>query len=293
MKQEKTNGFLSLFCKGIAIGCAFILPGFSGGTVAALLGVYESMVLAVSEIFTQFKKSFSLLFPILLGMVAGICLLMFPLKWALGAYPLLTVSLFVGLSVGGIPVVAGRIEGKMRPAEVLPLLFAFALAFGLLFLPGGEDVSLSDPSMGGYLILFLVGMVGSFALVVPGISGSMLLLILGFYHPLLSMVTGIFRGEWSMVVIFVLLAVFCGMLVGFFLISNLMKFFLKKYPRPTYVAILGFILGSMPSAFFAVRVENASPLAFVFSALLLILGAALSLGLVKIAKGRGEKRDSA
>ena len=39
-KQNKLIGFLANVLRGVAIGVAFIIPGFSGGSVAAILGIY-------------------------------------------------------------------------------------------------------------------------------------------------------------------------------------------------------------------------------------------------------------
>lgn len=43
-KQNRIIGFLSDILRGVAIGVAFIIPGFSGGSVAAILGIYERLV---------------------------------------------------------------------------------------------------------------------------------------------------------------------------------------------------------------------------------------------------------
>ena len=89
--------------RGVGIGVAFIIPGFSGGSVAAILGIYERLIGAVAEIFTSFKKSITTLLPVCIGMAIGAISLLFPLKWALGEIPLPTVSLFVGLTLGCLP----------------------------------------------------------------------------------------------------------------------------------------------------------------------------------------------
>lgn len=292
MKHISSGGvvrFLTDVLKGVAIGCAFIVPGFSGGTVAALLGVYERLVGAVSGIFTSFKKSVAVLFPIALGMVLGVVALLFPIRWAMENYPLPAVGLFAGLSIGGIPVVAGKAGGKFRPLDLLPLVLAFAAAFGMAFLPKGAEAELGQITFGGGVVLFLVGVVGSFALVVPGISGSMLLLLLGFYNPLLGLVTGLLSGETSASAVAALCCVGVGIVVGFFLVSVLMKKLLEKFPRTTYLCILGFILGSLPAVFTGLPNESASLGVWAVTACMIALGAAVSLLLFKLTRKRTEK----
>ena len=51
------NFFLDIL-RGFGIGLAFIIPGFSGGSIAAILGIYEKLVGAIADIAKDFKKSF-------------------------------------------------------------------------------------------------------------------------------------------------------------------------------------------------------------------------------------------
>ena len=54
----KTN--LVIFIKGMLIGVVEIIPGVSGGTIALILGIYERLIKAISNInltfFTQLLK---------------------------------------------------------------------------------------------------------------------------------------------------------------------------------------------------------------------------------------------
>ena len=285
--------FLLDIIRGAAIGVAFIIPGFSGGSVAAILGIYEKLVGAIADIFVSFKKSFMTLLPIGIGMVIGVISLLFPLGWALEKFPFPTVCLFVGLAIGGLPSITENLRGRIRIPNVfaltVPLLFALALSF----LPIGNDVNLFDLNLGGYLLLVLIGLIGSAALVVPGISGSMLLLIFGYYNPIVNMMTAhLFRFKDVGISILILGIVALGIAVGFFLISILMKWLLKNYPRGTYFAILGFIVGSIPTVYISTAKESGytlstlptSPVYWVICAVMLAVGFALSFALVKFSK---------
>ena len=296
-KQNKILAFLTAVLQGAAIGLAFIIPGFSGGSIAAILGVYEKIVNAVADLFKNFKKNILFLLPIALGMILGVAALILPIQWGLKHFPVPTVSLFVGLALGGLPSVAENCKGgKVSWKHVLACVIPLAAAAGLCFLPHGREVELLSLDFGGYLLLFLVGAVGSCALVVPGISGSMLLLIFGYYNPLVSVATKeIFQSGKTGVALLVLFTVALGILVGFFGISFLMKFLLKKFPRGTYFAILGFIVGSIPAVF--VSVANGEPLAalmptpwhWVVAVVLFVAGAAISYALVRMVKKKKKR----
>ncbi len=305
-RQEKQRGklveFLLNILRGAAIGVAFIIPGFSGGSVAAILGIYERLVSSVADLLKHFKSSILFLLPILLGLVLGVAALIWPIQWGLQHFPIPTVSLFVGLALGGLPSVTEKVRGGMpKWTHILALLVPLAFAVSLCFLPTASqpDGFLLHLSFGGYLLLILIGVVGSCALVVPGISGSMLLLIFGYYTPLVQLLTGhLLKGLDVGVSLLVFLCAGIGVVAGFFGISVLMKLLLKKFPRGTFFAIIGFIVGSIPAVYVSViRSTGVSmlkdPWYIVAAVALLLLGVALSLCLVFFAKRRfcprGEK----
>ena len=244
------RGFFRDILAGICIGVGFIIPGFSGGSVAAILGVYQRLISAVANVFKEFKKSIITLLPLGIGLIIGIGALLFPIGYFLDKFPLPTVSFFVGLAIGGIPTMAGRVKGKTEITDIMMLLSTLIGVILLAIIPSGSEVNLIGLNLGGYVLLFLIGMVGACALVIPGISGSMLLLILGYYRPLVRLVTdNLLRFENVGTSIIVLGVCGVGMVVGFFIISVIMKRLLEKYPRGTYFAIIGFIVGSLPTVY--------------------------------------------
>lgn len=292
------KGFILDVFRGVAIGIAFIIPGFSGGSVAAILGIYERLVGAIADLFKNFLGSIKTLLPIGLGMIIGISSLLFPLGWALGAYPLPTVCLFVGLAVGGLPSITERLFGRVRWENLTALFIPLFLAAALSFLPIGADVNLFELNFGGYLLLVIVGFVASAALVVPGISGSMLMLIFGYYNPIVNMITHhLFRGNDVGTSLLVLGATALGIGSGFIVISVIMKFLLKNYPRGTYFAILGFILGSIPTIYVSTAKEAGYTLStlphsvwhWIFCVLFLLIGLTVSLSLVKLSRKLNKK----
>ena len=292
------KSFLIDVVRGCAIGVAFIITGFSGGSVAAILGIYEKLVGAIADIFKDFKKSILTLLPILIGMVCGIIALLFPLEWALGAYPIPTVCIFVGLALGGLPSITDKLGGKIKVTNIFAFVIPLAAAFSLSFLPIGSDIDLFSLGIGGYALLFVVGLVGSSALVIPGISGSMLLLILGYYNPIVSMVTdNLLQGKNVGLSLAVLGVTGLGVVAGFVLISVIMKRLLISCPRGTHFAILGFILGSIPTIFISTVKESGLSFSalmpnwafWLVSALLLLAGVAASLALVIFSKRKLSK----
>lgn len=243
----KPKEFLKNMLKGGAIGTAMIIPGVSGGTLAVLLGVYDKLIDSIGNVRRQFKKSVTFLLPFILGAVAALAVMYFPLFYALKYAPLPTVLLFAGLMLGSCPATVNDArENGFKKTDVLSLVLPFAVVIGICFIPGMGDVNLgTDMAKYQYVLLILIGILASCALVVPGISGSMLLMLFGYYQPILASVSGVLSTPLHSLSVLLMFAV--GVVVGFFTIAKLMQFLLNKYPRATYWAIVGFVLGSIPA----------------------------------------------
>ena len=291
--KRKVSGlkeFLLDIVRGVGIGIAFIIPGFSGGSVAAILGIYEKLICAIADIFKDFKNSIKTLLPIGLGMVIGIISLLFPLSWALEAFPIPTVSLFVGLAIGGMPSVTDKVKGeRINYKNIIALLVPAIVVLSISFMPIGAEKNLLSLSFGGYVLLFLIGILGSSARVIPGISGSMLLLILGYYNPIVKLATEhLLLGKDVGISILVLGTTAVGIAVGFICISVIMKILFEKCPRGTYFAIIGFIIGSIPTIYISTAKEAGmtfstlptSVVHWIACAVLLAVGFTLSYALV-------------
>ena len=237
---------------GAVIGVAMIIPGVSGGTVAVLLNIYDKLISALGNIRNNFKQNMAFLIPIVLGLALAFAAMYFPLKYALEYAPFPTVMLFVGLMIGSIPKLFKDCKTfGFKKCNLYSILLPFAAVITIcilkFFISAGEaNLSASMP-IWGYFAIIGVAMLASCALVIPGVSGSMLLMILGYYAPVLGLISALLTDFWHSALLLALFAV--GLIVGFFSIAKLMKFFLSRFPRGTRWAILGFVLGSIPSIF--------------------------------------------
>lgn len=271
----KFKNTLINIAKGACIGLACIVPGVSGGTLAVILNLYDKILAAISNIRKDFKNSLKFLWPILLGIVIGLGSMVYPIKIAFEHFPLPTILLFVGLIIGSLPGISKNISRKPTIPGIIAMILAMGLAVGLCFIGAGTDADLSvNMPWYTYLIVILIGMVGSCALAVPGISGSMLLLILGFYTPILNCVTSIVSGTDVGHNILTLLCFAVGVVIGFFVISKIMTFFLRKFKYQTYMAIIGFIVASIFAIFYQIKdnmIPEGAPWAVILVGVILFL----------------------
>lgn len=248
---------LILFIKGIVLGVAFVIPGVSGGTLAVLLGIYEELIEAASNFYknmVNFKKYFMYLLPIGLGIIFSVAVFAKLIKFGLEKSPIITILIFLGMIIGGIPALVRNVKGtRINLKDMTLMLVGLIIVISMLiFHKSNSNVVLTNMSIGGYITLFLVGAIAAVTMVVPGISGSFTLMLIGYYEPILNLVNDItsFKNLGpNLILIFIFML---GVFIGIIFISKIIEWCLKHYKRETYYAIIGFVLSSIISVIYEV-----------------------------------------
>jgi len=236
--------YLRLFFSGFAMGSADIVPGVSGGTMAFILGVYESLINAIKSfnidairLALGFKIpellehiSFRFLIALGLGLATAVITLASVLEGLLETQPTFVFAFFAGLILASIIAIGYKV--KWYAGSIISLIVGTVVAFVIVGLP-----SLGEQLGHGYPILFVSGMIAICAMILPGISGSFLLLILGQYDFILGAVRGRDIGS----IIFVGL----GAVVGLLAFSRILSWLLKNYEHVTIASLVGFMIGSL------------------------------------------------
>lgn len=260
--------------RGSVIGVSNDIPGVSGGTMAVTMGIYDRIIFDVNNFRKDPKKCLKDLIPILLGVLVGIFAFARLLKGLIGEEGqvpppitlLPTVCAFIGLILGGLPIIWKKIDFKKAGVGgILLFVLFFALVVVLPLLQAGADRTL-EPGIGTILLLIPLGALASATMVIPGVSGSMILLILGYYHGIINALH-----DFNMAV---LLPYAFGLVVGIVFIAKLMNFLLKKHETLTFCAILGLVVASPVALLYQNRAcfDIATPGNWAVSALCLILG---------------------
>ena len=242
-----------LFFKGFIMGIANIIPGVSGGTLAIILGIYEDFINAISHFFSDFKKNILFLLPVFLGMGVAILSMSNVISFSYKHVPIATTLFFVGLVLGGIPLLTKKLkESKGNKKSVINYLI-FVLTFALVIFmaladtifSGIGDINLTKITIVKGIILFFVGIIAAGTMVIPGVSGSLVLMLLGFYYPIIDTIKDLihFNHLFSNVIVLGIFGV--GVLVGIIGISKLFEYLFKKQETKTYFGVLGFIYASI------------------------------------------------
>ena len=236
---------------GVLMGLANLVPGISGGTMLLAAGVYPLFITAIAEL-TRFR--FRLFSFVLLGAVvvsAGLAILLFAgaVKNLVVDHRWVMYSLFIGLTLGGIPVV-WKLARPATPATWAGAVGGFLAMGALALLQQSGAVGGGDEA--GVLLFFLAGLAGASAMILPGISGGYLLLVLGVYVPLLTAIDGfkdaLQARDIALLIdlgLRVIVPVGLGVLAGVVGISNLLSHLLKRYAKATTGALIGLLAGAV------------------------------------------------
>lgn len=257
MKKSGPLPAKSTLIRGIAggalMGLANLVPGISGGTMLLAAGIYPAFIEGIAEVTTLRFRATTLAF---LAIVAGSALaaivmlagvvqgLVIDHRWAM-------YSLFIGLTLGGVPVVWRLLRPLTRSA--------MAGAGGGLLLMGAMAMiqpGASGAGEGSSAVLMLAaGIAGASAMILPGISGSYIWLILGVYLTILGSIeqckTAALAvaggGDVSLLLgpIAILAPLAIGVGVGVAGISNLMRHLLARFEKATLGFLLGLLLGAV------------------------------------------------
>lgn len=297
--------------KGAVMGIANVIPGVSGGTMAVAMGIYDRLIHALTHLFKEFKKSLITVLPIGIGMVIGIGGLSMIIDWMFGVVPIQTNLLFIGLIIGGVPLIYSRVKGaKLKPYHILGFIAFFALVVGLSFVQSSTEKQKAEldaakeakkaeaveaeaeTDFSNYEMEFTVagtvkylgaGVVASATMVIPGVSGSMMMMVMGLYELIISSISTLIKallaGNIAVVAktMCLLVPFGIGAVVGIFVIAKLIEILLEKAPVMTFYCIMGLIIGSP----FAIIVVNLD----IFTAAGAINAISIITGLIALAVG--------
>ena len=281
--------FLIDVLKGVVIGIANIIPGVSGGTMAVTMGIYDKMIGAINKIFKKFVESIKILIPIGIGMVLGIVLLSFIIEKMLADYPLQTNCVFIGLILGGFPIIVNRIKGKkITPVCIVAFIVFFALIIVMQLIGGEENVATIKMSVIEVIKLFAVGIVASATMIIPGVSGSMMLMILGYYAPILESINDFIRclTKFDIAGMFdaakILFPFGIGVLVGIVLIAKLVEYLFNHFEKETFYGILGLLAASPIAILMNTGIDNVGVVTVIASLVCLVAGYGIARVLTKL-----------
>ncbi len=125
---------------GCLMGLANLVPGISGGTMLLAAGVYPGFISAIAEVTTfRFRiRSLILLASVVASAALAILLLAGSVKDLVVDYRWIMYSLFIGLTLGGIPLVS-RMARPFSTSVLLGAAGGFAVMLVMAATRGASD----------------------------------------------------------------------------------------------------------------------------------------------------------
>jgi putative membrane protein len=243
--RNLANGF-----KGAAMGMAEVIPGVSGGTIAFITGIYEKLIHTIKEFDHVFiallakgdlkgawkKVDGGFVALLLLGMMAGLVVGVLLISNLLESHPPVVWGFFFGLILASVFYIMRRV-GKVDGLVILMVVIGSVAAWYITVLTPAEGSAT-------YLGVFFAGSIAISALILPGVSGSFILLLMGMYTIILGE-TRNFIETRDFESLTLLIAFGAGALLGLVIFARFVSWLLKRYKRPVFGLLCGFMIGSL------------------------------------------------
>jgi putative membrane protein len=230
-----------ILIKGTLMGVANMMPGVSGGTMAVILGLYDRLIEAISQLLgspSKWRQHARFLITLTAGAVIGVILFARLIEWVLIKHEQLALLFFMGLILGSIPsVIAHSRIKRLGIKEILTIGISLILVLilGMFKSAGifsGTYVEIFNP-----IILFLVSIAAGGAMIVPGVSGSLVFLLFDQYAVVVEALNDVILGSLIIIII--------GGILGVFIFAKLIHQALTRWFSLTHCAIIGLVGGSI------------------------------------------------
>ena len=242
--KRNFKDYLVIGLKGMAMGAADVVPGVSGGTIAFISGIYEELLVSISNVNLGLLKTLkqeglkaawkqangNFLLSLFVGIFISIVSLARGIKYLLESEPVLLWSFFFGLVLASIVYIAKQIS-KWNFIAALVLILGASLAYYITTL----NPLVSENS--SIFFMFISGAIAICAMILPGISGAFILVLLGAYKPVLAAVND---RDYKTIA-----AVGLGAVIGLLTFSKVLKWLFAHYKNYTLAVLTGFIIGSL------------------------------------------------
>jgi putative membrane protein len=260
--------WLIRLAKGALVGIGAIVPGFSGGVLAVVFGIYEPLMRFLASPFVNFVQNFLYFLPVGIGGMIGVVAFSAVVDFAFSHYAAQFTWLFIGFIAGTFPSLfktAGK-EGR-KPWHWVLLVAMAGLTF--FYMSWIETIRSIELPLNIWTWL-LAGMLMGFGMVVPGMSPSNFLIYLGLYQ---AMANGLKQLDLG-----VALPIMAGVIIVILVFAKLISWLFKKSYTVMYHLILGIVVGST----LAIIPGGVSGWTIAMCALLFAFGAASSFALSKL-----------
>lgn len=226
------------------MGAADVVPGVSGGTIAFITGIYDTLLESIRRVNpgllkvirqSGLKGAFQhinglFLISLFGGIFVSILTLAKVISWLLVTHPIPLWSFFFGLILVSVYHIGRQIE-HFSINRLIGFFAGLAFAYTITVLQPME----MSPTTVNFVI---AGSIAICAMILPGISGSFILLLLGMYAPILNAVKSVQLGTLGLFIL--------GCIIGLLTFSHLLSWLLRNARDLTLITLTGLMVGTLP-----------------------------------------------
>jgi len=225
------------------MGAADVVPGVSGGTIAFITGIYDTLLESIRRInpslipvikqqgikgaFEHINGTFLVL--LFSGILTSIFTFARVITWMLQTHPIPLWSFFFGLIIVSVIHMFKQVE-QWKITRFIAVAAGAFFAYGITVL---HPLTM-EPTL---LNVVIAGAIAICAMILPGISGSFILLLLGMYGPVLT------AAKSFDIITLALFALGC--LIGLLSFSHLLSWVLRHYRDIALTFLTGLMIGTL------------------------------------------------
>jgi len=221
------------FFKGFVVGIGKIIPGVSGAMLAISMGIYDKAIECICNFKKNKKESIKYLFPIGFGVILSIIFFSKIISLCLSKFYLITMLFFIGLIIGGVPMVINKVIKRDYYITVISFIIFFLISISNI-----DNVYVVKDSFVDFFVFFISGVLEAIGTVVPGISSTALLMVMGTYNTVITSI-----GNLSDVR--VLIPFGFGLVLGLIVVVKIINYLFKRCEDKVYAFVLGVLLSSV------------------------------------------------
>lgn len=242
-----SNNLIRRSILGFLIGLAVILPGVSGASLAIILGIYDDLIISISNIFKDFKRSCIYLLPIFIFIILGVSIGLILLRGLINLLPFSISLLFIGLIIGSIDSFIDK-DYIFNYNSLILIIIGALLPLGIIIYSNLNKfyINVDNYFFTNLLLIFIIGIIVSITQFIPGASASSFLMSIGIFTILLNRISInylILNPKFIIILAILLL----GFIVGLFIVSKAITRIINKLGKSVNNIYIGLSIGSIVS----------------------------------------------
>ena len=264
---------IKILIKAIFIGIAKVIPGLSGTILMISFNLYDKAIYAITRFFDNTKKNFIFLLNLSIGILLGVILFSNLIRYCLDNHYIYTMSLFIGLILGGIVTI------KKEMSESFINYFLIIISFilmSLLSFSNTANIYVLKENFMDIIIFFISGILEAIGTIVPGVSSTALLMLIGIYPIYIDVLSNLLNFEYLLNSINFLLPFLIGLTLGIIVISLIINYLFKYHKSNTFSIILGLSFSTIISLSISMIFKIHSMIEIILCILYFILGFIIS-----------------